>query len=173
MAYVSDYLTDYTNDEFITRHNVVSVLEGMLEQGNFTSRFLYDFICEYWSLIENGYDLEELCEYLIEFRYCSSCCVELTKQLKKQLKKQMDTDGYLTIFRGFNHMSREDGNSFTLSKAKAIWFANRYASMGKEKGYVNKYKIHISDVLAFITDRKEAEIVAWPDDVILLEQINY
>jgi hypothetical protein len=40
MAYVSDYLTDYTNDEFITRHNVVSVLEGMLEQGNFTSRFL-------------------------------------------------------------------------------------------------------------------------------------
>ena len=69
MAYVSDYLTDYTNDEFITRHNVVSVLEGMLEQGNFTSRFLYDFICEYWSLIENGYDVLPVTIAAIEDSY--------------------------------------------------------------------------------------------------------
>ena len=66
-------------------------------------------------------------------------------------------------------MTREEGNSYTLSKEKAIWFANRF---GKGKGYVNKYKIHIKHILAFITDRNEAEIVALPEDVILLEKLN-
>lgn len=157
---------------YLTRQMILPVLEEMHYDGYFSDEYVYNYICDNWSFVENGYDLGQIAEYLYEYRY-GDCSRDITKLLKKQLKKQIDTDGYLTIFRGFNHMSREDGNSFTLSKAKAIWFANRYASMGKEKGYVNKYKIHISDVLAFITDRKEAEIVAWPDDVILLEQINY
>jgi hypothetical protein len=81
----------------------------------------------------------------------------------------MDSEGYITIYRGFNDYSREDGNSYTLSKEKAIWFAKRFS---EDVCYVNKYKLHITDVLAFITNRGEAEIVAMPDDVILLETIT-
>ena len=86
-----------------------------------------------------------------------------------QLKKQIDSDGYITIYRGFNKYSRENGNSFTLSKKVAIKFSNRW---GEDEGYVNKYQIHIDDVVAFITDRTEAEIVADPDDVIFLETLK-
>jgi hypothetical protein len=176
-SYIVSKMKEQSKDEnvdvpYIIRQMVLPVLEELCYDDYFSDEYVYNYICENWSFVENGYDLGKIAEYLYEYRY-GDCSRDIAKLLKKQLKKQIDTDGYLTIYRGFNYTTRPDGNSFTLSKAKAIWFANRYASMGKEKGYVNKYKIHISDVLAFITDRGEAEIVAWPDDVILLEQINY
>ena len=149
---------------YIYKLDVVPTLEEMIDKGEFSNKYLYDFICEYWSSIEDGNDLETLAYYLFECRYSLSCRYEITKQLKKQLKKQINAHGYITVYRGFNKYSREDGNSFTLSKDKAIWFSKRFG----DEGYVNKYEIHIDNVIAFITDRNEAEIIADPDDVILL-----
>ena len=149
---------------YIYKLDVVPTLEEMIDKGEFSNKYLYDFICEYWSSIEDGNDLETLFDNLDFFRFNYKCRKEITKQLKKQLKKQMDADGYITVYRGFNEKSREDGNSFTLSKDVAIYFSNRFG----DEGYVNKYKVHIKRVVAFITDRNEAEIIADPDDVILL-----
>ena len=153
---------------YISKHNIIPTLEDMIENGEFKHEYMYDFICEHWCDVEDGYDLENLFYYLGEYRY-SSIRMKITKQLKKQLKKQIDLNGYITIYRGFNKNSRENGNSFTLSKKVAIKFSNRW---GKDEGYVNKYQIHIDDVIAFITDRNEAEIIADMDDVIFLETLK-
>jgi hypothetical protein len=133
----------------------------------FSDKYRYDFICEHWISIEDGRILEELAWHLQQLINRTT-----EKQLKKRLAKQTDKDGYITIYRGFNDRSREDGNSYTLSRNVAIWFSRRFA---KESGasYVNTYKIHIDDVLAFITGRNEAEIIAMPEDVILLETNSY
>lgn len=152
---------------YIQRSMVLPVLEELCYDDYFSDEYIYNYIYENWSFVENGCDLKQIAEYLYDYRY-GDCSDKIQKQLKKRLKKQTDKDGYITIYRGFNGRNREDGNSYTLSKEKAIWFANRF----RKESYVNKYKIHIRDVLAFITDRNEAEIVALPEDVILLET-NY
>lgn len=155
---------DNLDEHYIDKQMVVPVLERMLNERDFSNKYIYDYICEHWSKIENGYDLELLADYLFWNKTYNEY-----KVLKKRLAKQMDKKGYITIYRGFNDYSREDGNSYTLSKEKAIWFSKRFS---KDVCYVNKYKIHITDVIAFITNRSEAEIVAFPDDVILLETIT-
>jgi hypothetical protein len=160
---------DNLGERHIYKGIVAHVLKRMLEERDFSDKYMYDFICEHWSSIENGDHLEYLAYYLEEFRYGLYGWL-IEKQLRKQLKKQIDKDGYITIYRGFNDYSREDGNSYTLSRNVAIWYSMRFA---EEISYVNTYKIHIDDVLAFITDRNEAEIIASPDAVILLETNSY
>ena len=161
---------DDLDNTHIYKEIVVHVLERMITERDFSDKYLYDFICEYWSSIENGEHLEYLAYYLEQLRY-GSCSYSIEEQLKKRLAKQMDSEGYITIYRGFSDKTRNEGNSYTLSKNIAIWFSKRF-SKESEASYVNKYKIHIYDVLAFITNRNEAEIVALPDDVILLETIT-
>ena len=164
MAYM-DYI-EYKG--YIKQWEIVETVWELQDAGA-SDKDIYDFICEEWHRVENGTDLEDLFCYLYDSRYSFSCRQGIAKQLKKQLKKQIDSDGYITIYRGFNKYSRENGNSFTLSKKVAIKFSNRW---GEDEGYVNKYQIHIDDVVAFITDRTEAEIVADPDDVIFLETLK-
>ncbi len=156
---------------YIQRHMVWPIIEEMLcdKDEIFTDRHMYDFICEYWDWVEDGNHYAKMADVLSELRYGYEESV-IDKQLKKRLVKQIDKDGYITIYRGYNSTSRENGNSYTLSRDVAIWFANRFKTNVR---YVNTYRIHIDNVLAFITKRKEAEIVALPEDVILLETINY
>ena len=153
---------DNLDKHYIDKELVVPVLERMIYERDFSNKYIYDYICKHWSKIENGYDLELLADYL----YWNKTYDEY-KVLKKRLKKQIDNKGYITIYRGYNDYSRDKGNSYTLSKEKAIWFSRRFS---KDVCYVNKYKIHIRHILAFITNRNEAEIVALPEDVILLEE---
>lgn len=150
----------------IYKTKVVPVVIEMINDGDFTVECIYDFICYYWSSIENGRDLGILADYLEQCHWYEK---DIKTTLKRRLKKQADNKGYITIYRGFSDHNREEGNSYTLSLDKAIWFSRRFA---KEVSYVKKYKIHISHVLAFITNRNEAEIVADPYDVILLETIE-
>ena len=149
----------------IYKTKVILVVIEMVNDGDFTVDCIYDFICEYWSSIESGRDLGILADYLYQ---CCDSSYGIRKRIMKKLKNQMDSEGYITIYRGFSDKTRNEGNSYTLSKDVAIWFAKRF-SKESEASHVNKYKIHIYDVLAFITDRNEAEIIAMPEDVILLE----
>jgi hypothetical protein len=155
------------SEPWIHDHMVLPIVEEMnCDIDNaFSDKYRYDFICEHWISIEDGRILEELAWHLQQLINRT-----IEKQLKKRLAKQTDKDGYITIYRGFNDRSREDGNSYTLSRNVAIWFSRRFA---KEISYVNTYKIHIDNVLAFITERNEAEIIAMPEDVILLETNSY
>ena len=153
---------------YIDKAMIVPVVIELIEDGSFTVDYIYDFICKKWSRIENGRDLGILADYLEQCHWYEK---DITNTLIRRLKKQTDNKGYITIYRGYNDYSRENGNSYTLSLDKAIWFSRRFAKES-EVCYVKKYKIHITDVLAFITNRNEAEIVANHNNVILLETIE-
>lgn len=157
---------------YIEKHMVLPIVEEMNcdEDNAFSDKYRYDFICEHWSSIEDGHVLEELAWYMEQYRYSDLASNNITAQLKRQLKKQMDKDGYITIYRGYNSTSREEGDSYTLSRDVAIWFSMRFRT---NVSYVNTYRIHIDNVIAFITDRGEAEIIASPHVVELLETNSY
>lgn len=158
---------------YIEKHMILPIVEEMYcnEDGFFSDKHRYDFICKHWSSLEDGYVLERLAFYMEQYRYNDFRTSDIiTRQLKRQLKKQMDKDGYITIYRGFHDNTREEGNSYTLSRNVAIWYSRRFS---KKISHVNKYRIHIEDVMAFITNRGEAEIVACPECVELLETFSY
>lgn len=78
----------------------------------------------------------------------------VTEIIKKELKKHI-LDDEVTIYRGFNSRSREDGTSFTLSKSVAEFFSNRLSNFNSRVGYVCEYKVKVEDILAYIPSEKE------------------
>jgi hypothetical protein len=59
----------------------------------------------------------------------------------------------LTLHRGYNKSPK--GFSFSLSKTKARWFANRFS----QKGKVKTIKVRKSEVFAFVDSRNEKEVI--------------
>ncbi len=67
----------------------------------------------------------------------------------------LPADEWLTIYRGYDARARDDGFSWTLDKAQAEFFANRFGKGGKVKQKV----IAPADVMLHNNDRGESEIV--------------
>ena len=40
--------------EYVYKRDVVPVLEKMIDEGTYSNKYLYDFISEHWSSIEDG-----------------------------------------------------------------------------------------------------------------------
>lgn len=131
----------------------------MMLNGHFSDSSMYDFALQSYASIEDGYGYELLFKAI---KYYGEKC-DTQKNIKKELKDHIDKDGYIIIYRGINNRSREDGTSFTLNKDVANFFANRWNS----NGCINKYKVHIKDILGFI-DNGEEEILT--ENAILLEE---
>ncbi len=70
----------------------------------------------------------------------------------------------LTVFRGCTGEDAADGFSWTLDRAKAEWFANRYAHR-RENALVVTGTIDKVDVIAHFLGRNETEIVCLPESV--------
>ncbi|MNW36760.1 hypothetical protein D3C74_137790 [compost metagenome] len=87
-----------------------------------------------------------------------------------KLKKYMDKDNNIIIYRGINEHTNPHGYSWTLDIKKAEWFARRFFS---DAPSVISAKCYIGDVIAYITDRDEEEIVIHPDDVKILDGQDY
>lgn len=68
------------------------------------------------------------------------------------------------IWRGVNHQDAVLSLSWTLDREKAVWFARRFADDG-DPILLAQGRISRSDVLAYFSDRKEAEIVVLPENV--------
>lgn len=82
---------------------------------------------------------------------------DIAKQ-KKELVPNLDKDGFLTVYRGESSKSKSykrEAISWTTSLDKAIWFSNRFS----DKGTVYRARVHIDNVLAYITTRSEEEII--------------
>ena len=74
----------------------------------------------------------------------------------------------LTVYRGIRAVepcSREDGLSFTLERDTAVFFARRYGHSGR----VLTATVHKRHVLAYVTDRNEAELVILPGKVKFID----
>lgn len=89
---------------------------------------------------------------------------EMTAQEDRMALHEMPKT--LTVYRGCSCFD-DGGFSWTLSRDKAEWFARRWKDSGMVvlKGTVNKAK-----VIAYLTSRGEAEIVAMPEDVTITDR---
>lgn len=58
---------------------------------------------------------------------------------------------YIEVYRGVNSKNREDGLSYTFDLKVAKFFANRWCDSGR----VNKYKVPIDDVVAYINNGED------------------
>ncbi len=89
------------------------------------------------------------------------------------LIKLLDNDGYLTIYHGHSKKTLRGSNSWSVNRDMADWFGRRNADgrHSKKRGASDTYriftsKVKLADVIAFITDRNEDEVVVLNKNVI-------
>lgn len=78
----------------------------------------------------------------------------------------------ITIYRGVRSVEAQNGMSWTTSRTKAVWFANRYMSDEHNTPLLVVGEIEKQYVLAHILRRGEDEIVACPRHVGVAEVIR-
>jgi hypothetical protein len=90
----------------------------------------------------------------------------LSKDWKNRMKSfmktiKLDSDGLLTIYRGENIDSAkgDDAFSWTLDKKTAKFFSERF---NKETGKIIQKTIDPKEVIDFLEDRVESEIIVYP-----------
>lgn len=69
------------------------------------------------------------------------------------------------VYRGYCHDDGLDGCSWTLDKARARWFATRLRQDDDPPAKIASGLVAREHVIAYITDRDEAEIVCLPEHV--------
>ena len=83
-----------------------------------------------------------------------------------ELIKLLDAEGYLTVYHGHCKKTLRNSNSWTIKKDIACWFGNRNANLQKQdKYYVVTGKVKLSDIITYITDRQEYEVLVLNKDV--------
>ena len=91
-----------------------------------------------------------------------------------ELISLLDEEGYLTVYHGHCTKTLHKNNSWTIDPEIAKWFGQRNAFIAKYRSnpilesidyFVVTGKVHITDVIAYITDRSEAEIVVLSKNV--------
>ena len=127
------------------------VLEAMLERWNeLLDKYKYEIFCSVYSRIENGFDTipDEIFEEVAWLR------PELPAELLEKIR-----DG--KIYRG-DVKERDhpiESTSWTISLKVAEFFSNRFANTFEQTPVVWCGKVDPENVLAYITDRDEEEIV--------------
>lgn len=133
-------------------------------------------ICEdlddkaYWQLLrdvwmdtENFYEwADEVRDLLYDERRVATRAEFFMTDDERASLAAMDEE--FTVYRGFCVDGAEQGWSWTIDRARAEWFAQRFA-MDERKPQLAVGKVARADVVAFIADRGEEEIVVDPDDV--------
>lgn len=84
------------------------------------------------------------------------------------LLNYVDNEGYIKIFRGVTNYSNniEKTLSWTINKDKALWFAKRLPA---EWRYLYEGKIKLKNIICFINDREEEEVIAKYADIENIE----
>lgn len=76
--------------------------------------------------------------------------------------------GVVTIYRGVGSEKYRNGISWTLVKSKAEWFATRFT----DNGIVYSAKVKSKDILYYISERGEEEIIVDPKKLMQMKRIN-
>lgn len=128
-------------------------------------KYLYEEYKDAFTMVEGNYYTKFFHPQLIEriMKYNAEDTVN-----NPELIKQLDDDGYLTVYHGHCKPTLRYSNSWTTNKDKAKWFGNRNAMFSGYRNrnkipsdtyYVVTGKVKLKDVIAYITDRNESEIV--------------
>lgn len=86
----------------------------------------------------------------------------------KALVKAVDENGYVTIYRGEGLLSAsiDDAYSWTTNLSTALFFARRFTSMNAR---LYTAKIHLNDIVDYVTDRGEFEILLLPKNLTAVQ----
>ncbi|MFA8998100.1 hypothetical protein ACEI87_10515 [Clostridioides difficile] len=120
---------------------------------SFTNYSLYKCGMYVYSQIEDSSCYVKLID-LIE-KVLLSIKDNIMNRLNNQLINKLNNKNELLVYRG-SGPENLNGFSYTLSYKTALKFANRF---DREQAIISEYKVNIKDVLMYITDRKEEEIV--------------
>lgn len=104
-------------------------------------------------IASKGWATVRLENELIEL-FDSACMPNSEYKNIQQLFNDSDT---ITVYRGINGRNRKNGHSYTTSKEKAEWFANRYKSLN-DIGYVIEKTVTIDDIVFYDNSRNEQEV---------------
>lgn len=125
------------------------------------SEFVYELFMNYYGHVDFGSSriaLDEI-QYIIDNK--SS---EQKEKTIEELKRISDKES-LHVYRGLGDKSFWDGYSFTLSEDVARFFAFRHSG-NAESVYIMEGDINKNDVIEYIEDRDEQEIICLPDKII-------
>lgn len=117
----------------------------------------FDIFIGAYSIAEDGFDhlSHDAIKEIAEYRHFSTAA----KTLLRRLAVAPDRHRYISIFRGQGSLSQpvQEAMSWTTSLKTAQWFANRF-----ESGHVCQARVKISDIIAYITDRDDSEVMGLP-----------
>ena len=123
--------------------------------------------CEWWELVAYTWTDSE------NIRECAHAWEFILRTDRAQHQCMMRDDEreafaalpkLIAVYQGCTDQ-RDDGLSWTTDRAKAEWFANRFASMEKAEPVVRAAFVDKTDVLAYLTRRNESEILVAPEHV--------
>jgi hypothetical protein len=133
---------------------------------------------DYWSLLGSIWlDSENIWQNLDEWRLLfefpeRGCMEHFMEEGDRQVFNIAENKGGMPptfqIYRGFNTDGGEDGFSWTLDRARAKWFARRYAHKDCMP-MVAVGTVGRKDVIGYMTGRDEQEIVVLPENVYGIE----
>lgn len=126
-------------------------LDEMLERwADIPKNRKYEVFCIVYSLIESGFD--EIPDYIFD-----EVC-QLRPDLPDEVLRKLQEG---VIYRGGKVGGRipEDSTSWSLLREKAEWFANRFANPKTRIPVLWQGRVNPSDVVAYIDERKEQEVV--------------
>lgn len=150
---------------------------GVYNGGNISSCTNYWFLL-FWGCIPKEHLYEVYKEEFSDTKYYNHFIREkLISEIMKvnqhdtvdnnDLKDLLDADGYLTVYHGHSKNTLRNSCSWTLVKETADWFGQRNALFNETNNYyVWTGKVKLENVIAYITERKEAEIVIKPKHVV-------
>jgi len=127
-------------------------VQGFIEvKEHLTDDQYWRYLGDVWGDSENIWQNFEI--WLELFQECRTQTTQFMDKTEQAGFKKLPE--VLTIYRGYLPRKNRDGLSWTLDRSVADWFARRYG----QKGKVAKRVVRKSDVFAYITGRKEEEIV--------------
>lgn len=118
------------------------------------------FLEEY---VRNEYGFHELDKHMVR----EILSLKSPEQFSLPVGYEPDEEGYYTIYRGETPQSTpiDKTYSWTLGFNIASFFANRFNASGD----VRVGKVHKDKVKAFIANKNEAEVIVFPEDIILIK----
>ncbi len=90
---------------------------------------------------------------------------------KKEYEEYVNLPDKFTVYRGVAFRSNPKGMSFTRDYEKAKWFAHRF-DRENETGYIISKTVNKDEVLAFFSRRDEEEVVIYPLDRRMREEVS-
>lgn len=116
------------------------------------SKTYWELLGEIWVDSENIWQNSDWWLYFLEDGPLENKEYFMSEEDREEFKRLPEK---LTVYRGYVPRKNKKGFSYTLSKEKATWFANRFGRDGK----VYERQIDKKDVFAYKNDRNEQEII--------------